>query len=376
MAKILILTSKTGGGHVSLAEALRDQLAGAHAVQIIDPQPRVVHWHYRLASRHALWLWAAEFRAANTAARALRAHQLFTVLFGRNLGGLLARSQPEVVLTTYPFLAYEVTHAMRASGQRVPFAQLFSDPNEVHQAWLSEPNATATFAPTRETFEQARQAGFAPERLHLTGWPVRQQFQAAAQAAGDTRASTLAGLGLNAGAFTVFLQGGAEGAAQFARTAAALLAVDGLQVILATGTNRALFHRFDGQPRIRPLAFTKAIAPYMAAADVIMGKAGPNMLFEAATLGKPFIATTYIPGQEAGNLDFIRRHGLGWAALNAREQESLARRLLAQPAELNAMRATVNDYAAWNTAATERIHELVANLIQGQPSSSAHTALA
>ena len=62
MPKVLILSSKTGGGHVSLAEALRDQLAHDFAVEIVDPQPRVVHWHYRLVSRHALWLWAAEFK--------------------------------------------------------------------------------------------------------------------------------------------------------------------------------------------------------------------------------------------------------------------------------------------------------------------------
>jgi len=76
VANILILTSKTGGGHVSLAEALRDLLDGAHAVEIIDPQPRAIHWHYRLVSRYALWLWAAEFRAANTPARAAGAQDL------------------------------------------------------------------------------------------------------------------------------------------------------------------------------------------------------------------------------------------------------------------------------------------------------------
>src|SRR5438477_11974549 len=113
MAKLLILTSKTGGGHVSLAEAVRHRLAGAHTVEIVDPQPRLIHWHYRLVSRYALWLWAAEFRAADTPARALRAHQIFTALFARNVGALLARVQPQVVLTTYPFLAYEVAAAIR-----------------------------------------------------------------------------------------------------------------------------------------------------------------------------------------------------------------------------------------------------------------------
>src|SRR5947209_3379691 len=131
--------SKTGGGHLSLAEALRDRLAGAHAITIIDPQPRVIHWHYRLVSRYALWLWAAEFRAADTPARALRAHQIFTALFARNVGALLARQQPDLVMTTYPFLTYEVTQAMQRIRRQTPLVVLFADPNGVHQAWLSEP---------------------------------------------------------------------------------------------------------------------------------------------------------------------------------------------------------------------------------------------
>ena len=47
------------------------------------------------------------------------------------------------------------------------------------------------------------------------------------------------------------------------------------------------------------------------------------MLFEAVTLGKPFIATAYIPGQEEANLEFIRRHKLGWVALKPDQQLAL-----------------------------------------------------
>ena len=80
---ILILTSKTGGGHISLAEALRDLLvediqAGDRenekdtkgkkvpVITIVDPQPSFFQLHYRVVSRYALWLWAAEFRFFDT----------------------------------------------------------------------------------------------------------------------------------------------------------------------------------------------------------------------------------------------------------------------------------------------------------------------
>ena len=100
---ILILTSKTGGGHISIAESLRDLITAAtrppggisapdagSAITIIDPQPRFFHLHYRLVSRYALGLWAAEFQFFDTPGRARLAHRVFARLVRRQLHELLA----------------------------------------------------------------------------------------------------------------------------------------------------------------------------------------------------------------------------------------------------------------------------------------------
>src|SRR5215470_1654558 len=98
---ILILTSKTGGGHISLAEALRDRLEANHTVEMVDPQSRFVHWHYRIVSRYALWLWAAEFRLSDAPRRARLVHRFFTPIVSRAISALLDRVQPELIITTY-----------------------------------------------------------------------------------------------------------------------------------------------------------------------------------------------------------------------------------------------------------------------------------
>ncbi len=384
--KILILTSRTGGGHVSLAESLRDlliqdepaagedtkTLCSPENLTLLDPQPGFFHWHYRLVSRYALWLWAAEFQFFDTPRRSLLAHRVFTRLVSRQLHRLLDELRPDLIITTYPFLSYEVMRVLEQRASRLPLVMLFSDAAGVHAAWLSERQAAATFAPTRETYEQALKAGFAPERLHFTGWPVRARFSHPHLFTREARVETLARLGLDSDRFTVFLQGGGEGAARFSRTIETVLAAgagtggaDGAQVILAAGTNRALLARYKDTPRLAALPFTPEIAPFMAAADVVMGKAGPNMLFESVTLGKPFIATTYIPGQEQANLPFIQRHGLGWVALRPQERRALLTALLRDPdrALLTAMSATVDAYRRQNNAATRRIAPLLSALL-------------
>lgn len=361
VAKVLIFTSKTGGGHVSLAEALRDRLQDSYEIQIIDPQPSVVHWHYRVVSRHALWLWAAEYKTADTPRRSLAVQSASAILFSRSLTRVLRNARPDIVLSTYPFLTNAVTRVIRRMGRRVPFAMLFSDPNGVHQSWLTERNADAIMAPTRETFDQVLETGFNPQRVHLTGWPVRAQFY---NQPADIRTRMLAELGLDPSCFTVFLQGGGEGAARFARTAEHILSAANVQVLLAAGTNRALFERFQGVERVRAIPFTKEIARYMAAADIVIGKAGPNILFESVTLGKPFVATAYIPGQEEVNLDFIRKYGLGWVALKHGEQRNLIATLARDPSRLEEMCASVDRYRIWNNAGLKKIRSLVDTLVE------------
>ena len=379
---ILILTSRTGGGHVSLAEALRDVLTevplvrGAESEQhttlpvvtISDPQSRIFHEHYRIVSRYALWLWAAEFQFLNTTKRALVAHRIFTRLVYRQLNDLLETVQPDLIITTYPFLTYEVMRVLEKRSSPVPLVSLFSDANGVHATWLTERGATATLATTRETYEQALSVGFVPERLHLVGWPVRAQFARASRTSSTVRGDILTQLHLVPDRLTLFLQGGSEGAAHVTRTIENIQAVSGLnsnvQIILAAGTNRTLYERYrKGAYNLAVLPYTKEIATFMAASDIIMGKAGPNMLFESMMLGKPFVATAYIPGQEYANLAFIQRYGLGWVALHPQEQHTLLMSLVRDPDQLHAMSATINAYRSWNVEATMRLGPLLRSLL-------------
>jgi UDP-N-acetylglucosamine:LPS N-acetylglucosamine transferase len=357
MKKILIFASHTGGGHISLAEAIRDLFKNGYEAVIVDPQPRAVNFHYRTVSRHALWLWEAEFKLTDGTRRARMAHELSKHTFAISILRAIRRVNPDLIISTYPFFTSEVMYAMRLFRIKLPFAMLFSDPNGVHRSWLTEKRAQATFAPTQETYQQALASGFDPQRTHFTGWPVRGQFYHALPV-------PLSHIGLDEKRFTVFLQGGGDGAARFARTVEQVLNIEKVQIILAAGTNRKLYHQFQGRVNIHVLPFTREIAPYMAAADVVMGKAGPNVLFESVTLGKPFIATAYIPGQEEVNLDFIRRHKLGWIALKHASQQFIIRRLEADRDLLQKRMETVETYRKMNTEATLQIPNLIDDFLK------------
>jgi UDP-N-acetylglucosamine:LPS N-acetylglucosamine transferase len=59
------------------------------------------------------------------------------------------------------------------------------------------------------------------------------------------------------------------------------------------------------------LGFVTRMAEYMIAADVLVSKAGPGTISEAAAVSLPIMLTSFLPGQEEKNVDYVVEGGFG-----------------------------------------------------------------
>jgi len=83
---------------------------------------------------------------------------------------------------------------------------------------------------------------------------------------------------------------------------------------IIAGRNEPLLRQLQAEPwpvRVVPLGFVEQMADWMRAADLLISKAGPGTLAEAACVGVPVLVTDFIPGQESGNVAWIERTGAG-----------------------------------------------------------------
>ncbi len=358
---ILILTTHTGGGHLNLARALQETLAPHYRVVIMNPQPAFVEPCYALATRYGVRFLTWQYTFTDNESASLWLQRFLTISSLKRLMSIIERVQPQLIITTHAMIAYATARANERSRRRVPLVFQLTDLGQVHMTWFAEKHADAYLAPTREIFAQARQQGIEDARLHLTGRPIRRQFLDAPL---DSRDTILTSLGLDPAVFTVFLQGGAKGSARVDRTVETLLGVGlPMQIILAAGNNQGMIAHYAGVARVCPLPFTEKIAPYMAAADVIAGKAGASAISEAFMVEKPFLATAFIPGQETSNLQFIERHNLGWVCLDAVTQQKLFAGIASNPRMIAAKVEGIRAYKAWNKEANQRILPAIASLL-------------
>jgi UDP-N-acetylglucosamine:LPS N-acetylglucosamine transferase len=60
-----------------------------------------------------------------------------------------------------------------------------------------------------------------------------------------------------------------------------------------------------GDVTVVGLGFIENMAEYMVATDILISKAGPGTISESASLSLPIMLTSFLPGQEEGNVDFV-----------------------------------------------------------------------
>ncbi len=358
---VLILISRSGGGHTNLARALQDALREYYDVLIMDPQSAFVERSYTAVSRHFVKLLTWQFILTDNRIASWLLQSILALFSCGRFRRLIEEVQPQMIITTHALVSYIAARANEQSVKRVPLVFQFTDLESLHMTWFVEKHADAYLAPTREIFAQALKHGIAKERLYLTGRPVRRQFL---ETISCSKEEALSHLGLKPGVFTLFLQGGARGSAAVDRMIEQVQHIEmPMQIILAAGDNQEMAKRYAGREGICVLPFTKNIAPAMAAADVVAGKAGASFITEAFMLEKPFLVTTLIAGQESPSLQFIVRYNLGWIALHATTQRELLTSMVSDPETIAEKVQSIRAYKAWNTEANQALLPLIERLL-------------
>jgi UDP-N-acetylglucosamine:LPS N-acetylglucosamine transferase len=83
-----------------------------------------------------------------------------------------------------------------------------------------------------------------------------------------------------------------------------------LEVSSAPGALPAV-GKVAGNVTVVGLGFVTNMAEYMVAADILVSKAGPGTISEAAAVSLPVLLTSFLPGQEEGNVDYVVQGGFG-----------------------------------------------------------------
>jgi 1,2-diacylglycerol 3-beta-galactosyltransferase len=318
---VLFAISDTGGGHRSAAVALSaalDQISNASLswsikdiLRLTDvPMVRSAPNLYDQLSTRWLRLYDLTFQLTNGRRRVDFLSRMVFMSAKRNIARLLHETRPALVVVTHPLVHRLVCAARRT--QRIPcrVVTVVTDLVTLHASW-TYPGVDLTLLPTDEAYTLMYRRGLRPSQMSRTGFPVHPKF---ADYTGDATEARRT-LGIDADRFSILLTSGGVGSGRLSQLVYDLEhTFPEKQLLVVTGKNRALFEQLTSEqrsPHSRIFGFVDNMETLMAAADIVITKAGPGTLMEALVMRRPVIVTEAVGMQERGNIDFVLNYELG-----------------------------------------------------------------
>lgn len=303
--KVLIFYSHTGGGHLRCAEniaqqlkkadpklkvSMRDGLAKTDLLVEVDPKTS-----YHVLSTKFLWFYNLFYRLTDTP----MGTKLFRIwiknTWGRTISRIIEQEKPDLILSTHEFISPATITGWQ--GQ-LPFVTVVTDLGKPHRVWFDR--RSLTILPTEEMRGYAKKMGLNMDFCEVLGYPLRGDMPKANKAAQFSDKLLFITSGLDLSTIKQYV----DKVLDFRATT---------RILLAGGDAAKLekFFQAYSKRRLQIMGFVANLPKLMSECDVIITKAGPATILEAAAMERPMILVKSVGLQEADNVRFITQRGLG-----------------------------------------------------------------
>ena len=343
--KVLILSCNTGGGHNAAASALKESLnfyhheaevldlmslgrkhtsalVGGAYVKLVSVFPAGFGALYQLGELVRKFPWKSPVYYANAR-------------LGNALADYIDQNHFNAVVTTHLYPAETLTWMKQKGRLTIPCVAVATDYACI--PFWEETNCDYYVVPHKDLIPEFASCGIPEEKLLPLGIPL------------------------------FLVMSGSMGFGKVHLLAHELVSrlENGEQAVIICGNNkkrmRSLRLQFHKNPNVHIIGFTRHVAEYMAAADVLFTKPGGLSSTEAAVRRVPLVHTDPIPGCETKNRAFFVSRGMSVTGAHQKELAEAGISLACDDARQIAMRDAQhqNSHPQAGTSITHLLEKLV-----------------
>lgn len=332
--KILYLFSDTGGGHRSAATAIMKAVGKRVDQEMIDVFAQgsgflnVFAKLYSPVIKYSPNLWGMLYYFLDDEKKLQQLERISRPFILKKLTQIIKTKKPDVIVSVHPMVNHLTVQAIKESGAKIPFIVVITDPVTLHRAWIT-PKVDLCIVATDQAKKYAIEYGMPPKKIKVIGMPIHPKFAGGPKNKENLRKKD----GLDPKTFTILLMGGGEGAGGMYQI---IKEIDrsGLkvQLIVITGRNKQLEKKLLSEMdkmsiRMKVYGFTDKVPDIMSESDLIITKAGPGTIAEALAMNLPIIITSWLPGQEEGNVKFVEQSKVGFITKDPKKVVEIISRL-------------------------------------------------
>jgi processive 1,2-diacylglycerol beta-glucosyltransferase len=314
---VMVLSAAAATGHLRAADALVSAFdakgVSAHHIEVLrytNPVFRKIYsdLYVELMTRGPDllgWLYKTFDRPWQFQKRRLALDRLNT----GPLFKLIRQENPDLALCTH-FLPAEILLYLRKKKiLDIPIGVVVTD-FDAHAMWLLQ-NVDWYFVACEETRVYLAALGIPTETIFVTGIPIDPIFGVE-----KPKAETRIHLGFDPDKTTLLVSPGGFGVGPVESLIRTIHEIrHPIQIVVICGRNKRLEDHLknfsDRRHPMKVIGFTNEMDSWMAASDLLVGKAGGLTSSEALARGLVLVIVNPIPGQEERNSDHFLEEGVG-----------------------------------------------------------------
>lgn len=346
--RIAFLYLNTGGGHVAPARALSKALNETYPDRVearlfngFSERMRVCRFFfedgYKISSNYFEASYVLFYRMTEIPF-VMRVGNYFASIHGEsNLVRFLRNERITKVVCLHEVLIMMTRKAIDRVDPKIPLITLVTDPFTAHGSWFYEKNMELVVFSEKLRKEAIERHGFPSERVRRFPFMFSRAYDR--PYTGEECAAVRSRLGISAGRKVLLVAGGGEGLKSADRIVSLFLRQKREELLIVVcGRNKLLRFQVNQMAEwykasnVMTFGFVDFMPDLLNIADCVITKGGASTVMEVLAVGKPVIFSTFIRGQELGNVLHVVHNGAGWYIKKPREILAKAYEVIETPA--------------------------------------------
>lgn len=363
--KLLILSSRNGGGHNACAEAIRERFESVgdtgdciDAIELVSPSvSRIASAVHNGVYRHAPRIFGAGYSYTESHSKLSVGSPTYELITAGapKLARIINDGEYDAVICTHVFAAMMLSEAVSKHGCDVLTAFVATD-------YTCSPGTGSSsldmyFVPSESLVAPHIADGIPREKIYVSGIPVRAAFYSSMPSA---TAKALQGIPPTAKHIVVMCGSMGAGPMQTLTRRIARRLADDDRMTVVCGTNRRLCRRlkqmFGSNENIAVKGYVRNVSALLDSADLYVTKPGGISTSEAAVKRLPMVLFNAVAGCETYNSDYFLALGAAKSAANISKTADLCASLLGNDRQMDMMRAS---YEVTEKSASDIIYDTV-----------------
>lgn len=319
MKKVMILTAeKTGTGHKSVANAIEKKLDKSkyETIQIdcftlMGKLGNSLEESYIPITTRCPLLFYIPYLFTQISPSIM--HFMIYLKFRRKFRKEINDFKPDLIISVHSMFTKSISHFLKKEKLNIPFYINVIDLVKPPKVWFDK-NADVIFVPTEEVKESYIKNGMDENKLVVSGFPIRNDIE---------RRKTPKTIEDKVNILLVNPSVKLKKSIKYVKEVSKL---DNVSVSVICGRDERMYKSLIKEQKsgkisesVKIYGFINNMNKFLEQAHIILAKAGPNMILEAAKSATAIVITGHIQGQENNNYEYVVKNGFGFKCENPKE---------------------------------------------------------